>query len=69
MAIYDDADVNPPRAGSGHGYKKVMPWLRDETPFACECCGDLVTLEQAKLRGDVSNQSKAWNGLLKSLRL
>ena len=50
MTIYDDADVNPPRPASGHEYKKAMPWLNDETQFACEGCGDLVTLEKAKLR-------------------
>ena len=31
-------------------YKNAMPGLSDETEFACECCGDLITLERAKLR-------------------
>ena len=53
MAIFDDANVNPPRPASGHEYKRAMPWLHDETPFACEFCGDLATLEKAKLRDDV----------------
>ncbi|MDE5456002.1 hypothetical protein GWE18_24845 [Bradyrhizobium sp. CSA112] len=53
MAIFDGADVNPPRLASGHEYKRAMPWLHDETPFACEFCGDLVTLEKAKLQDDV----------------
>ena len=33
-------------------YKNAKPWLNDEMEFACECCGDLVTLEKAKLRDD-----------------
>ena len=53
MTIYDDADVNPPRPAFGHEYKKAMPWLHDETQFACEGCGDLVALEKAKLRDDI----------------
>ena len=53
MAIFDDANVNPPHPDSGHEYKKAMPWLHDEMPFACEFCGDLATLEKAKLRDDV----------------
>jgi hypothetical protein len=65
MAIYDGADVNPNHPGSGHEYKKAMPWLHDETQFACEGCGDLVTLEKAKLRGDIRGLNKTWNGLLK----
>jgi len=68
MAIYDDADVNPPRPASGHEYKKAMPWLHNETQFACEGCGDLVTLEKAKLRDDIRGLSKAWNGLLKRIK-
>ncbi|MGY3622417.1 hypothetical protein ACVJGD_008613 [Bradyrhizobium sp. USDA 10063] len=50
MAIFYDANVNPPRPASGHEHKNAMPWLNDETQFACEGCGDLVTLEKAKLR-------------------
>ena len=63
MAIYDKADVNPPRPASGHEYQKAMPSLSDEI-FACEGCGDLVTLEKAKLRDDIRGLNKAWNGLL-----
>ncbi len=68
MAIYDDADVNPPCPATGHEYKKAMPWLHNETQFACEGCGDLVTLEKAKLRDDIRGLSKAWNGLLKRIK-
>ncbi|MEH2508025.1 hypothetical protein V1290_006836 [Bradyrhizobium sp. AZCC 1578] len=53
MAICHDANPNPPRPPSGHEHEKAMPWLHDETPFACEFCGDLVTLERARLRDDV----------------
>ena len=52
MAICDDA----------------MPWLHHETQFAYECFGDLVTLEKAKLRGDIRGPDKAWNGLLKCFK-
>ena len=38
MAIYDDADVNPPRPTSLRGYQKAMPWLHDETQFDCGGC-------------------------------
>ena len=62
MAIHSNADVSPPRPTSLRGYWKAMPWLRDETPFPCECCGDLVTLEKAKLKDDVRGLNKAWNG-------
>jgi hypothetical protein len=68
MAIYDDADVNPPRPASGHEYKDAMRWLHDETQFACEGCGDLVTLEKAKLRDDIRDLDKAWNGLRKRFK-
>jgi hypothetical protein len=68
MAICYDANVNPPRPASGHEYKKAMPWLHDETQFACEGCGDLVTLEKAKLRDDIRGPNKAWNGLLKRFK-
>jgi hypothetical protein len=34
-------------AEAGHEYEKA---LDDETQFACEGCGDLVTLEKVKLR-------------------
>ncbi|MGX9426421.1 MULTISPECIES: hypothetical protein [Bradyrhizobium] len=68
MAICYDANVNPPRPGSGHEYKNAMPWLNDEPQFACEGCGDLVTLEKAKLRDDIRGANKAWNGLLKRYR-
>jgi hypothetical protein len=64
MAIYDNADVNPRRPASGHEYKKAMPWLHDETQFACEGCGDLVTFEKAKLLDDIRGLNKAWSGLL-----
>lgn len=59
MAIFDDANVNPRHPASGHEYKKAMPWLHDETPFACEFCGDLVTLEKAKLRDAITGPDKA----------
>ena len=62
MTIYDDADVNPLRPACGHEYRKAMPWLHDE--FACESCGNLVDLERAKLRDDITGLNKAWNGLL-----
>ncbi|WP_141686562.1 hypothetical protein [Bradyrhizobium sp. LMTR 3] len=65
MAVCRDANANPPRPASGHEHEKAMPWLRGETPFACEFCGDLVTLEKAKLRDDIRGPDKAWNGLLK----
>jgi hypothetical protein len=60
MAVFDDANVNPPSPASGHEYKKSMPWLHDETQFACEYCGDLVTLEKAKLRDDIRGPDKAF---------
>jgi hypothetical protein len=41
---------NPPGPASGHEYENAMPWPHDEPQFACEGCGDLVTLEKAKLR-------------------
>jgi hypothetical protein len=31
----------------------AMPWPQDEPQFACGGCGDLVTLEKAKLKDDV----------------
>jgi hypothetical protein len=65
MTIYDDAELDPPRPASLRGYQKAMPWLHDETQFACEGCGDLVSLEKAKLRDDIRGLNKAWNGLLK----
>ena len=68
MAIYDDADVNPPRPTSLRGYQKAMPWLHDETQFDCEGCGDLVTLEKAKLKDDVRDLNKVWNGLRKRFK-
>ena len=60
MAIFDDANVNPPRPVSGHEYDEAMPWLHDETQFACEYCGDLSTLEKAKLRDDIRGPDKAF---------
>jgi hypothetical protein len=36
----------------------AMPWPHDEPQFACEGCGDLVTLEKAKLKDDV--RYSAW---------
>ena len=42
-----------------------MPWPHDEPPVACEGCGDLVTLERAKLKDDVRGLNKVWNGLHK----
>jgi hypothetical protein len=68
VAIYDDADVNPSRPAFGHDYKKAMPWLQEETQIACEGCGDLVTLEKAKLRDDIGSLDKAWSGLLKRFK-
>jgi hypothetical protein len=53
MAICNDANINSPRPAIGHEHKKAMPWLHRDTQFACEGLGDLVTLEKAKLRGDV----------------
>jgi hypothetical protein len=69
MAIFYDANVNPPRSASRHEYKNTMPWLNDETQFGCEGCGDLVTLEKAKLReqpaaivnADLTAQAKAFD--------
>ena len=52
IAICGDANAYPSRPACGAEYKKPMPWLHDETPFACEGLGDLVTLEKAKLRDD-----------------
>jgi len=52
IAICGDVNAYPYRPASGAEYKKPMPWLHDETPFACEGLGDLVTLEKAKLRDD-----------------
>ena len=52
MAICHDANANPARPASGHEHKNAMPWLKNETQFACEFCGNLVTLEKAKLRDD-----------------
>ena len=51
LASDDDADVNPPRpAFDDDG--KAMSWFQEETPFACEGLGDLVTLEKSKRRDD-----------------
>jgi hypothetical protein len=61
MAIFYDANVNPPRPASGHEYKNTMPWLNDETQFGCEGCGDLVTLEKAKLRGQPAAIVNSWS--------
>ena len=36
----------------------AMPWPHDEPQLACEGCGDLVTLEKAKLKDDV--RYSAW---------
>ena len=60
MAIFDAANVNPPRPASGLEYNEAMPWLHDETQFACEYCGDLFTLEKAKLRDDIRGPDKAF---------
>ena len=68
MAIFDDASVNSPRPAFGHEYKKAMPWLHHETQLACEYCGDLVTLEKAKLRDNVRAPDKVWNRLLKDCK-
>jgi hypothetical protein len=65
LAIYDDADVNPP--ASGPQDEKAMPTLSDEI-FACEGCGDLVALEKAKLPNDTEGLNKARNGLLKRFK-
>jgi hypothetical protein len=35
------------------------------TAIACEGCGDLVTLEKAKLKDDDRDLNKVWNGLRK----
>jgi hypothetical protein len=39
-----------PGPASGHEYEDAMPWPHDEPQFVCEGCGDLVTLEKAKLK-------------------
>jgi hypothetical protein len=67
-AIYDDADVNPSRAAFGGDDKVAMPWLEEEPQFACEGCGDLITLEKAKLRGGIGSLDNARNGLLKRFK-
>ncbi|MGY3615959.1 hypothetical protein [Bradyrhizobium sp. USDA 10063] len=67
-AICDDADVNPSLPPFGGDDREAMPWLQEEPQFACEGCGDLVTLEKAKLRGNISSGDNAWNGLLKRLK-
>jgi hypothetical protein len=59
---------NPPSPASGHEYENATPWPHDEPQFACESCGDLVTLEKAKLKDDVRGLDKVWNGLLKRFR-
>jgi len=64
MAIFDEANVNPPRPASGRKYEKTMPWLHDETQFACDYCGDLVMLEKAKLRDDIRGPDKAFAQML-----
>jgi len=68
LAICNDANVNSLRPASGHEYKKAMPWLHRETQFACEGLGDLVTLEKAKLLGDIRGPDQAWNGFLTSFK-
>ncbi|WP_196238922.1 MULTISPECIES: hypothetical protein [Bradyrhizobium] len=68
MAICDDAGVNSRRPASGPEHEKAMPSLSDETQFACEGCGDLVTLERAKLRDDIRSPDKTWDGLLKRFK-
>jgi len=68
MAIFDEANVNPPRPASGRKYEKTMPWLHDETQFACDYCGDLVMLEKAKLRDDIRGPDKAFAQMLCSKR-
>jgi hypothetical protein len=72
-ALKDDPELqghglfgsNPPGPASGHEYENTMPWPHDEPPVACEGCGDLVTLERAKLKDDVRGLNKVWNGLHK----
>jgi hypothetical protein len=57
-ALNDDPELqghgllgsNPPDPASGHEYENATPWPHDEPQFACEFCGDLVTLEKTKLR-------------------
>jgi len=39
----------------------AMPWPHDEPQFACEGCGDLVTLEKAKLRGQPAAIVNSWS--------
>ena len=65
MAICHDTNANPTRPASGHEHKNAMPWLDDQTQFACEFCGDLVTLEKAKLRDDerLAQMLQRWNSL------
>ena len=59
IAIFYDANVNPPRPASGHEYKNTMPWLNDETQFGCEGCGDLLRLRRRSC-GDSQPQS-SWS--------
>ena len=65
VASGDDADVNPPRPAFDDD-QKAMSWLQEETPFACEGLGDLVTLEKSKLRDDIRSLGTACSDASKS---
>lgn len=66
MAVFDAANVNSPRRASGHEYNKAMPWPHDETQL-CEYCGDLLTLEKAKLRDGIRGPDKAFAQTLREV--
>ncbi|MCA1456044.1 hypothetical protein I6F35_23025 [Bradyrhizobium sp. BRP22] len=66
-ALYGAVDANRSRSAFGRDRKSPISWLEEQTEFACEGYGDLITLEKAKLRGAVSSPDKGWSGFLKRL--
>jgi hypothetical protein len=54
---------DPPGPASGHEYENAKPWPHDEPQFACEGCGDLVTLEKAKLKEDTDASTRPTTGV------
>ncbi|WP_454619572.1 hypothetical protein [Bradyrhizobium cenepequi] len=67
-ATCEDADVNPSLPSFGGDYREAVPWLQEEPQFACEACGDLVTLERAKLRGNIRSMYDACSRFFKRFK-
>mgnify|MGYP005811407421 CR=1 FL=1 len=67
-ATCEDADVDLPLPRFGGDYREATPWLQEEPQFACEACGDLVTLERAKLRGNIRSVYDAWSRFFKRFK-